>query len=189
MVKVAIFHEGKSIDKSFFELLLDELELDKNKVRFYGMGNKSNFFKIENTNYEDLLLEIDDTTIDKVLFILDSDYEKNDIVYDGYENTLREINSIREKLKIENKSDVFIAYDFNSIKKEGYLESLILSSIPKEQKECIKTFLDCSNFKAKNHHKSILNEIYKKAYPDTSYNFPDPYFTELKQKLQNLFNS
>jgi len=188
MVKVAIFHEGKSIDKSFFELLLDELELDKNRVRFYGMGSKSNFFKIDRPNYEDLLLEIEERTINKVLFILDSDYEKSDKVYDGYKNTLREIDKMQKKLKIENISDIFIAYDFNSVEKEGYLESLILSSIPKEQKKCIETFLDCSDFKSKNHHKSILNEIYKKAYPNEAYNFPDPYFKELKQKLQNLFN-
>ena len=46
---VAILHEGKSIDKSFFELLLDTLKSPTSEVQFYGMGNKSNFF-----NHDDL---------------------------------------------------------------------------------------------------------------------------------------
>jgi len=41
----AILHEWKSIDKGFFELLLDSLDLDKSEISFLGMGSKSNFFK------------------------------------------------------------------------------------------------------------------------------------------------
>ena len=52
----AILHEGKSIDKGFFELLLEHLELDKNLISFLGMGSKSNFFKIDNKRYKDLIL-------------------------------------------------------------------------------------------------------------------------------------
>ena len=182
---IAILHEGKSIDPSFFKLLLDDLGLDESIVRFYSMGSKSNFFKKEHINYKDITIAIKD--IDKILFILDSDYLANDRVHGGFENTLKEIELIQQELSLIDKSDTFITYDPSSAIKEGYLESLILSTIPKEQKECIETFLDCSDFKSKGHHKSILNEIYKKAYPKAPYDFSHSNFDDLKQKLKNLF--
>ena len=182
---IAIVHEGKSIDPSFFKLLLDDLGLDKSIVRFYGMGSKSNFFKIEHLNYRDISIAIED--IDKILFILDSDYLAKNRVYDGFENTLKKIESIQQELNIVDKCDTCITYDPNSETKEGYLESLILSTISKEQKKCIEAFLDCSDFKSKGHHKSILNQIYKSAYPNAPYDFSHSNFDELKKKLTDLF--
>jgi len=190
-MKVSILHEGKSIDKSFFKLLyahlgVDELEL-KQRVNFVGMGSKSNFFKLDNKAYKLLKNEIEREVIEKVLFIVDSDYEGNK-KYDGYEDTLREIETIQEQLDIKKISDTFVAYDMNSEKKEGYLESLILSTLSEEQDDCINSFLEkCPEFKGKNSHKSIFNVIYKNAYPQAPYNFEHPHFEELKQKLKNLF--
>ncbi len=187
MVKFAILHEGKSIDRSFFELLLEKLDLDKKKIRFLGIGAKSNFFKPNNRAYQDLRILIDDEIINKVLFIIDSDYLANDDRYGGYKNTLREIESIQNELNIKNISDTFIAYNKNSEGKEGYLESLILSSLPQEQEECIEDFLNCSNFRAKTHDKSIFNILYKNGYPNAPYNFEHQNFDELKTKLIKLF--
>ena len=65
MKNLLIFHEGKSIDKSFFELLINDLGEDSNKIEFYGMGGKSNFFKKDNINYSNMLLGIEE--IDKIL--------------------------------------------------------------------------------------------------------------------------
>ncbi len=187
MKSLIIFHEGKSIDKSFFELLINNLKKDPNKIEFYGMGGKSNFFKKDNLNYKDVQLEIEEVT--KILFIIDSDYE-TERRFGGYKNTLKEIEIIQNELNIKDISDTFIAYDKNSQKKEGYLESLILSSLTDGQNDCIKSFLEkCPEFKGKNSHKSIFNILYKNAYPDKSFNFEHPNFDELKQKLTNLFNN
>jgi hypothetical protein len=76
----------------------------------------------------------------------------------------------------------------NSEKKEGYLESLILSTLSEEQDDCINSFLEkCPEFRGKNSHKSIFNVIYKNAYPKAPYNFEHENFNELKTKLKNLF--
>jgi len=182
----AILHEGKSIDKGFFKLLLKHLNLDISLVSFYGMGSKSNFFKIDNKQYKDILLEVELERISKLLFIVDSDYVGNK-KYDGYEDTLKEIKHIQEELNIEELSDIFVAYDMRLDKKEGYLESLILSTLSSEQTKCIESFLNCSDFKSKFHDKSIFNIIYKNAYPSSDYNFEHPNFNKLKQKLKNLF--
>ena len=189
-MKVSILHEGKSIDKDFFKLLykrlgITEEELDI-RVNFIGMGNKSNFFKVDNKNYTLLQEELKSQRVEKVLFVLDSDYE-GDKNHDGYHNTLREIQSIQKKLNIDDVSDTFIAYDMNSKTKEGYLESLILSTLSKKEKEYIESFLDCSDFKSKENHKAILNQIYKIAYPQAPFDFSHENFNELKQKLKNLF--
>jgi hypothetical protein len=189
MVKVAILHEGnakKTNDNELLKLLIEDLGYDIEKVEFFGFGAKSNFFKSENTKYERLKLQIEEESISKILFVIDADYEANDKTCGGFENTKSELSKIIADLSLSEISDVYVTCDPNT--KDGYLESLILSSIPKEQKECIETFLKCSEFKSKTHDKSILNEIYKKAYPHAPYDFSHPNFDELKQKLQNLFN-
>jgi len=188
MVKVAIFHEGnakKTHDNELLKLLIKALELPINKIKFVGMDTKSNFFKKENDNYKELLLDIKRKAIKKVLFVVDADYRENDSKYGGYQNTKIELEKIIKALSLENTSDIYITCDPND--KSGYLESLILSTIPKEQKECIENFLECSDFKSKENHKAILNQIYKTAYPKAPFDFTHENFNELKQKLQTLF--
>ncbi len=188
MVKVAILHEGKSdksLDNQLLKLLITTLKYDIEKVEFFGFGNKSNFFNLDNPKYERLKLQQQEESISKVLFVVDADYEINDKTYGGYKNTLRELKKIRESLNIEDISDVYVTCDSDT--KDGYLESLILSSIPQTQKECIETFLECTEFKSKENHKAILNQIYKSAYPDSPYDFKHKNFDDLKMKLTDLF--
>ncbi|MEA1893425.1 MAG: hypothetical protein U9N33_12055 [Campylobacterota bacterium] len=188
MVKVAILHEGKSdksLDNKILKLLLNNLGFNENQVEFFGFGNKSNFYKLDNIKYSRLKLQIDEELISKVLFVVDADYEANDKTYGGHENTLSELNNIRQSLDMEDISDIYVTCD--PVTKDGYLESLILSSIPQTQKECIETFLKCSEFKSKENHKAILNQIYNSAYPDAPYDFSHQNFNDLKQKLKNLF--
>ncbi len=73
------------------------------------------------------------------------------------------------------------------MKKIGYLESLILSTISPEQRACIESFLACSQFESKENHKAILNQIYNMAYPNAPYDFAHSHFDELKTKLRELF--
>ena len=76
------------------------------------------------------------------------------------------------------------------LKLEGYLESLILSSLTDEQDNCIKSFLEkCPKFQGKNNHKSIFNVIYKNTNPDKNYYFEHKNFDELKEKISDLFKS
>ncbi len=185
---VAILHEGnakKTADNELLRLLIQSLNLDESEVNFFGFGGKSNFFKVDFISYKELLSEIKEENISKVLFVVDADYEKNDGIYGGCQNTQKELNKIIDLLGIKDISDIYITCDPQT--QDGYLESLILSSIPTEQKECIETFLNCSDFQSKENHKAILNQIYKNAYPQAPYNFEHPNFNALKTKLQNLF--
>lgn len=188
-MRYAIFHEGKdskkSADNKLIRLLIKHLDLDAKQVQFYPMRSKSNFFEKESLKYEELLLRIETEQISKALFILDADFIKNDEKYGGYENTLQEISTILNALGIAEISDTYISCD--PATKEGYLESLILSTIPDEQRKCIEQFLACSDFKSKDNAKAILNQIYKQAYPNAPYDFSHANFDELKEKLSTLF--
>ncbi len=188
MVKVAILHEGKankSYDNKLLNLLLHEINLDKDNVKFIGMGCKSNFFKKDSEGYKLLKINLDSEQLSKVLFVLDADNDRDDRRYGGYQNTETELRIIIKELELEDLSDIYITCD--PVTKCGYLESLILSSIPAEQEKCINYFLECSNFKSKENHKAILNQIYKIAYPKSPYDFSHKNFDVLKSKLKKLF--
>jgi hypothetical protein len=181
---IAILCEGKT-DKYFLELFLEYLRLDIKKVVFFILDGKSNFFKKDNEKYEELLIKIDTEKVDKILFVLDADSTKSDSLYGGYSNTESELKKIISNLKLSNY-DTYIVCDPKT--KKGYLESLILSTLNKDQKGCITNFLDCSKFKSKDNHKAIINQIYKQAYPNTPYDFSHQNFNQLKTKLKDLFN-
>ncbi|EDN69203.1 hypothetical protein BGP_4763 [Beggiatoa sp. PS] len=188
MVKVAILHEGnakKTHDNELLTLLIQELDENSDRVVFFGMGVKSHFFKSEHPSYKNLKKSIENEEINKLLFVVDADYEQNDKKYGGYQNTENALKNIIAELGFQNYSDIYIVCDPKT--KEGYLESLILSSIPPQHKNCIQDFLSCSEFKSKDNHKSILNQIYKIAYPNKPYDFSHQNFDQLKQKLRDLF--
>ncbi len=162
MSEVAILHEGnakKINDNALLKLLMNELGLDIGKVKFFCMGNKSRFFELEDKNYKELKIYIDSEKVNKILFVVDADYERNDKKYGGYKNTENALKNIIDELGFKEYSDIYIVCDPET--KEGYLESLILSSIPLQHNRCIQDFLSCSEFKSKDNHKSILNQIYK----------------------------
>jgi len=187
-MKVAILHEGnskKTNDNELLKLLISELNLNIEQVAFFGFGAKSNFFKVDNREYKILLQKMEEKTISKVLFVIDADYIANDSIYGGYNNTKTELEKIIKELALEDYSDSYITCD--PTEQCGYLESLILSTIPQKEKECIETFLECSEFKSKENHKVILNQIYKTAYPNAPFDFSHENFNELKTKLKNLF--
>ncbi len=188
MVKVAILHEGnakKTNDNELLKLLIQELELDSDRVVFFGMGVKKNFFYSEHPSYKNLKNSIENEEINKLLFVVDADYEHNDKKYGGYQNTENALKKIIVELGFQDYSDIYIVCDPKT--KEGYLEPLILTSIPLQHKNCIQDFLSCSEFKSKDNHKSILNQIYKIAYPNKPYDFSHQNFDKLKQKLRDLF--
>ena len=188
MKSIYILHEGnskKTNDNLLLTLLIQHLELDINAINFYGMGSKSNFFKEK--EYPSILISgVKNEQIDRVLFIVDADYKENDNEHGGFDNTEKELNSIISNMEgFQDISSLFITCD--PATKTGYLESFILSTIPEKQRNCIKRFLDCSQFKSKENHKAILNQIYKMAYPNAPYNFEHKNFDTLKATLRALF--
>ncbi|MCK5898099.1 MAG: hypothetical protein KAG06_03400 [Methylococcales bacterium] len=189
MKSIAILHEGnakQTNDNDLISLLINHLELDIKRIDFYGMNCKSNFFKPNYIAYKILKQRIKKGEVDKVLFVVDADYEKNDHLYGGFDNTEKELKRIISEIEdFQEISSLFITCDPDT--KTGYLESFILSTIPEKQRNCIERFLDCSQFKPKENHKAILNQIYKMAYPNAPYNFEHKNFDDLKTKLRALF--
>ncbi len=186
MVKVAIVCEGTN-DREFFKKLITHLGFYAQDVNFYTVGGKSQFFEPANKKYQDLQLEIISEQIDRVLFVVDADNEKSDTKHGGFENTQQALNTLILELGFVAISQTFIMCD--PVTKIGYLESLILSTISEKQRNCIVCFLACSEFKSKENHKAILNQIYNLAYPNAPFNFGHENFDELKKTLKNLFAS
>lgn len=193
MKSIYILHEGnakKTNDNKLIKLLIEHLkiqypEMNVEKIEFHGMGSKSNFFKPE--CYPPLLLQgVKTNQIEKLLFVIDADYQKNDDVHGGFKNTHKELTKIIQKLEIEEVSCIYVTC--NPTTEDGYLESLILSTIPEQQRKCIECFLTCSEFKSKENHKAILNDIYNLAYPNAPFDFAHSHFDTLKTELKNLFD-
>jgi hypothetical protein len=188
MVKVAIVHEGnagKSEDNWLIKSLIELLGLKLDFFQFYGVGGKSNFFKKDCAVYKRLLPLINTDQITRVLFVIDADCQANDQRYGGYDNTLNQWQLlVKDDLKIQDKVDLYISCD--PCTGEGYVESLLFSTLDENKVECIQHFLDCSEFRAKNNHKAVLHSIYKIAYPNAPFDLTHQHFDELKQKLQAL---
>lgn len=184
MVKAAIVCEGKN-DREFFEKLIAHLGFSAKDVNFYPLGGKSQFFEPANKKYQDLKLDVTSEQIDRVLFVVDADDEKSDTKHGGFENTQQALNTLISELGFDAISQTFIMSD--PVTKTGYLESLILSTISEKQRNCIACFLECSEFKSKENHKAILNQIYNLAYPNAPFDFEHENFAVLKQMLKNLF--
>ncbi|MDX8379355.1 MAG: hypothetical protein R8K48_04820 [Gallionella sp.] len=193
MKSIWILHEGnakKTHDNALICLLIEHLsktnsEVCVDKVEFHGMGKKSNFFD-PGSYPKQLTGGVDTDSIRKVLLVVDADDANNDARYGGVENTQRALKDLLEGLKLGDVKTYIMCDPTTQI---GYLESLILSTITEKQKNCIQSFLDCSEFKSKENHKAILNSIYKMAYPRTPYNFSHSNFDELKNVLRALFSS
>ena len=69
---VKIICEGKT-DKNKIGELLEFLNIPYSDDNFIVMGNKSNFFKLNSSEYKTLLQLIKVDKIEKVLFIIDAD--------------------------------------------------------------------------------------------------------------------
>jgi hypothetical protein len=181
--KSLIICEGPN-DRDFLEQLLKHLEIQNIDIQFLGRDakNKSSIFKRE--KYGTVSQELG-SVYKNLLIIFDADYLKNDAKYGGYENSEREIQELISELDLKN-TDYYIVC--NPDTKDGYLESLILSTTPEDQQECIGKFLECSKFESKDSAKAIWNKIYKLGYPNSPYDFSHKNFDELKNQLEKVSN-
>jgi len=184
MVKVVC--EGKS-DKNKIKEILDFLEIKSSDDTFIIMGNKSTIFKEDDDRYKTLLTLIKAQKVEKILFIVDADYKKDNSIYGGYNNTKSALEILIEKLNVKNISDFYISC--NPFTKDGYLESLLLSTVDENLKECYDGFLDCIEFEEKNHHKYIMEQLHKITSPKKPYDLMHNNFMEFKEKLSLLFEN
>jgi len=169
---VALLHEGKT-DRAFFNNILKAYNLpnDEENIKYYDFGGVDNIFKLNNRHYDILEEEINVGKVSKALIVVDADYQ-----YEDRENNLKKLI---EDLEFDIEIDYFI---MSGEDRTGNLESFLLSSLDDDQKECLKTFLDCYEHEFTQKH--IYNIFYKdKRHP---FDFNTPVFNELKSKLENL---
>ncbi len=183
---VKIICEGNS-DKNKIGELLAFLGIEYSDDNFVVMGNKSNVFKSNHDNYRTLLRLILADKIENILFVVDADYQKDNSEYGGYENTQKKLDILIKKLNIEDMSSLFISC--NPISKDGYLESLLLSTVDDNLRNCYDDFLDCIEFKEKNHHKYIMEQLHKITKPNKPYDFNHDNFKILRDELISLFEN
>jgi len=178
---VIIGFEGKS-DGEFFDTLLDEYHLDKNKVIYYDFKGKDNLFNISHEHYDEIEQKYL-AKVYKILLVVDADNKKDPNPNRGYEASEEALKTLIDDLAFEDVFiDYFIVCDEN---KEGYLESFLLSVLDKTQKECIQKFKKCFEYELTD--KWVYNSFYKhNRHP---FNFSHQNFNELKLKLKlkNLF--
>ena len=169
---VAILHEGKT-DRAFFDTILKTYNLpnDEENVKYYDFGGVDNIFKLNHRHYDILEEEISVGKISKALIVVDADNH-----YDEREANLK---TFIDDLDFNVDVDYFIMCSENHT---GNLESFLLSSLDDDQKECLKTFLDCYEHEFTDKH--IYNIFYKnKKHP---FDFNTPVFNDLKLKLEKL---
>ena len=145
------------------------------------MNGKSSFFNKDHANYR----LINSPKIEKVLFILDVDYEKNDYTYGGYAKTKKELKKIIKILALDIPCDYYLVCDPST--KEGYFETLLFSCVSDDLKKCYQDFISCSNFKGKENYKTVMTKLHELASPEKPYDYENKNFKEIKEKLINLF--
>ena len=176
---VIIAYEGKS-DGEFFDTLLDEYHLNKNEVVYYDFKGKDNLFSIGHNNYDEIeekYLNI----VNKILFVVDADNEKDPNPNRGYDASEKALKKLIDNLGFEDIAmDYYIMCDENN---EGNLESFLLSILDETQQKCIQNFRECYKYPLSD--KWAYNSFYKQK--KEPFDFSHPNFAKLKRKLQKLY--
>jgi len=176
-MSIAIICEGKN-DQEFLGEFIDFLGFKLNGVDFYIFKGKSFIFKPDHPKYKkELLAELGG--IDKILFVVDADYEDN-----AFDKTQKDLDQVIDTLELGKLSQTYIMCDPKT--KKGYLESLILSTLEPEQKKCIECFLTCTGWKPEKGDKTVYHRLYKTGYPNPQHNFGHNSFKKLKDLLIKL---
>jgi uncharacterized protein YutE (UPF0331/DUF86 family) len=177
---VKIICEG-SDDKTFIRLLLNDLkktslipDIENFDSYIETMGGKSKL--LDPTKYTRFNKQVG-TKIKSVLFIFDCDFEEDDKVCGGFENSKKAIESLISELAWNIEVDYYI---FNK-----NLDYFIIDTLDK--KENFLGCEECFELKTLNKNRKILTCIYKSLYPKKPFDFSHQNFKNLKQKLQKLF--
>ncbi len=176
---VIIAYEGKS-DGEFFDLILNEYSLPSDEVVYYDFEGKDNLFNISHDYYDEIEKK-HLNKVQKILLVVDADNPKDPNPNRGYDASKKALEHLIANLHFEDVPiDYYIMCDE---KKEGNLESFLLSVLDDEQRECVQSFRKCYKYELSD--KWAYNTFYKQK--KEPYNFDYPNFNTLKEKLQNLF--
>ncbi len=180
---VAIVVEGKR-DVTFFKNFITHyLKIEKDRYSITKTNGKSRLLDRTCKKYIGLRDDLRENRIKKVLFIVDADNAIDNPDIGGYSRSCNAMDRLLSDLDIVSYADYFIACDPET--QEGNIEDLVVSTLTTDQVACIKSFLSCS--KLENDDGKRLLGIYNYGYPETPYDFSHENFTELKTKLQTLF--
>ena len=175
---VIIITEGKTDIEFIKDFINSELDLSREKYEFKNFEGKDNIFQCGHKIYNEIENELD--IIDKILITVDADDPNDPSPIRGYQETKDALESLTRDLDFNRPMDHYIFCDEN---REGFLESFLLSVLDDGQKECIANFRECYQYRLSD--KWAYNTLYKhNRYP---FNFNHPNFSELKTKLQTLF--
>jgi hypothetical protein len=169
MVKIIV--EGDD-DRKFIEKFFKHLEIDKFEVE--KMGGKSNLLDFE--KYKKLSSQ-KGLKFDKVLFLFDSDFEKDDKKCGGLVNSTKCIENLIKELNWEIKIDYYI-FDKN-------LDYFLLETI-KDCKNEFDNFINCIDIVQLKPNKKPIANLYRDLYPKEPFDFSHKNFDILKQKIINL---
>lgn len=176
---VAILFEGIS-DEEVLKSIIEEYNLELNKVSFFDFKGKDNIFNISHKYYNEIEDEIEVGKIEKILIIVDADNPKDPNPNRGYTTSKEKLKEIITDLNFNISIDYYIMCNMN---KEGNLESFLLSVLDDKQQECIKKFREC--YKHDLSDKAVYNTFYKQKKEPFDFNHPN--FNLLKEKFTNLF--
>jgi hypothetical protein len=182
---VAIIVEGKRDVTFFRNYITHHLKIEKKLYKITKTDGKSILLDKLYYKYKELKEDLEVGRVHKVLFIIDSDNNRDNPDIGGYNNSCTAIEQLIKDLNIVEYADFFIACD--PITQEGNIENLVISTLTEEQNRCIKSFLECSGLE--NDDGKRLLGIYNYGYPEEPFDFSHKNFDELKIKLTNLFKS
>ena len=183
--KKLIICEGGD-DVGLLNRFLEKLGYQKKDFEIMSMGGKSLLLDRNDSRYTVKCQQIETGQYGKVLFVVDADYSKNDVVTGGYVNTEAKIIELIKQLELNGVADYFISCDPEN--KNGNLEHLLLSSVEQDKRSCIESFVDCIQDMDAESNKKIIFAAYQTIFKEAPYNFDHPNFDELKLKIDWLFS-
>ena len=185
---VRVFVEGVDDEKFIIKILQD---LRKNNDLYFSkktnlksyiniLGSKKNLLDSNQSKYQQTTKEINIEEVEKVLFIFDSDFEKDDKNCNGKEKSQECFENLKTSLAWDIPIDYHI-FDRN-------LDYFLLETI--NTQKCYEYFnqltkcLDVENLKP---NKKPIANLYRDLYPYPQFDFKDDRFQTLKDKLIDLF--
>jgi hypothetical protein len=153
--------------------------LDITNVQIKSMGGKSNL--LNKDGYTIIKKQVDAGLYNKILFVFDADFIKDDAKCGGYENSEKCIKDLIESLEFTNIAKYYIMCNPDTT--NGNLEHLVLSTIEYKKTICITTFLKCINSMETHDNKKIVLSSYKTIFKESPYNLNHENFDKLKDLL------
>jgi hypothetical protein len=144
------------------------------------MGCKKQLLDYSNDKYKKMTMEVQKGKIQKVLFIFDCDFEKDDKICGGMVNSKKCIESLIKELGWDIPVDYYI-FDKN-------LDYFLVETI--KDKECYDSFeslINCLELEKIKPNKKPIANLYKDLYPYPKFDFEHKNFEPLKNKLKELF--